>query len=109
MLNGMSAFGTQSFTDKGSVGRGLISVIASATIIAPTSGIVRLTGAVTVSTITPPNNYFNGPIYIFNIDASVGVTDTGGNIALATTFTRYKVFTFIYDRGTAKWYPSATS
>ncbi len=108
MLNG-SALSTQSFSDVGSVGRPLISVIASAATIAPTSKITRITGNVTIATITSPFAYFNGPIYLFNTDSSVGVTDTSGNIALATTLTRYKLFTFIYDPAVSKWYPSATS
>lgn len=93
----------------GTLGRSGIEVIASAATIAPTSQKVRVTGNTDIATITPPNKYFNGPLYIFNTDASVGGLLTTGNIALAVTLTRYKVFTLIYDPGTSKWYPSAAS
>lgn len=83
--------------------------VASTTTISLSSRINRITGNVTVSTINQPNPYYNGPIYILNTDASVGAWDTGGNIALGGTFTRFKVFAFVFDTATSKWYPSATS
>lgn len=86
-----------------------IPTLASASTIAPVNMITRITGNTTINTITPPNPYFNGPLYLYNTDASVGATGTSGNIALATTLTRYKLFTFVYDPSVSKWYPSATS
>jgi hypothetical protein len=83
--------------------------VASTTTIAISSMITRITGNTTIQTITVPEPNFTGPVYLFNTDASVGATGTSGNIALATTFTRYKLFTFIYDAAASKWYASATS
>lgn len=94
---------------KGNVVDPTIATLASATTIAPTDLITRITGNTTISTITPPNPYFNGPLSLYNTDSSVGGWDTGGNIALAGTMTRYKKFDFIYDPSSGKWYPSAAS
>lgn len=72
--------------------------------------ITRITGNTTINTInTPDDPNFNGPLYIYNTDSSVGATGTSGNIQLATTLTRYKVFALIKDVVANKWYPSATS
>lgn len=86
-----------------------IPTLASASTIAPTSRVTRITGNTTISTITPPDPYFNGPIYLYNTDSSVGDIDTNGNVALAVTLTRYKLFALVFDPSTAKWYPSAAS
>lgn len=99
----------QVITGVGSVGRAAIEVIASGDSITPHGCFVRITGNTTINTISLPEPYFTGPLYIFNTDSSVGATGTSGNIALATTLTRYKVFTMLYDVATTKWYPSATS
>lgn len=108
MLSGQS-FGQNSFQDVGSVGRPLIQVVASTTTISVTSKIIRFTGTTAVQTLTPPNQYFNGPIYILNTDSSVNTLGVSGNVALAVTVTRYKIFTLIYDPSTSKWYPSSGS
>lgn len=108
MLNG-TMLGKHSFTDIGSVGVAATRVIASATTIAPTSKITRITGNTTIDTITVPTAYFVGPIYVYNTDASVGTISTSGNVQLGVTLTRYKVFLLIYDPSTSKWYPSAVS
>lgn len=90
-------------------GRDPIEVIASTTTIAPQSRFVRVTGTTDIATITPPTKWWVGPLYVVNSDASVNATVTTGNILLAVTLTRYKVFTFVYDRSVSKWYTSATS
>jgi hypothetical protein len=86
-----------------------IGVLASAATIVPIKGFNRITGDTTINTITRPDAYFTGPIYLFNTDESVGTISTDGNVALGVTLTRYKVFTLIYDPVTSKWYPSAAS
>ena len=96
-------------TEAGFVNTSPIQVVASGTTITPLSNIVRITGNTTIATITPPNPYFCGPLYLFNTDASVGTISTGGNFALGVTLTRYKVFICFYDIATSKWYPSNAS
>ncbi len=94
---------------RGSVVDPNIAALASATTIVPTDIIHRITGNTDIVNITPPDPYFNGPLYLYNTDSSVGATTTAGNIALITTFTRYKLFAFVYDPSVGKWYPSAAS
>lgn len=73
--------------------------------VAPTKMIHHVNNTTAISTITPPNEGFSGPIYLI-ADSQFTVTSTGGNIALAVTTTvANKVYPFIYDRKTAKWYP----
>jgi hypothetical protein len=93
-----------------------IAVIPSANVITlhpaiNSKEIFRLTGNTTVKTINKPADdpYFYGPVWFFNTDAAVGTWDATGNIALAGTFTRYKLFAFIFDTTTNLWYPSATA
>ncbi len=81
-------------------------VIASAATIAPLNEVSRVTGTVPVATITPPNAYFNGPLFLYSSDATPFTTVTTGNIALATTVTRYRMLTLVYDPAAALWYPS---
>ena len=105
----LGTFGPQPMDGVRSFGRAAIQVIASAATIAPTGRFVRITGNVTINTITPPDPYFNGPLYIFNTDSSVGATGTSGNVQEAITFTRYRIFTLIYDPSTAKWYTNGVA
>lgn len=83
-----------------------IPAMASATTIAPTSQITRLTGTTALATITPPSPYFNGPLWLYSTDSSPFTTVTTGNIALATTVVRYQLLSLVYDPSTSKWYPS---
>jgi hypothetical protein len=99
-----------------SIGRSLgnaveadVGVIASAATIAPLKDVTRITGNTTIDTITRPDAYFTGPIWLYNTDASVGTISTSGNVAVGVTLTRYKLFGFIYDPVTSKWYPTNVS
>ena len=83
-----------------------IPAIVAAATITPVNKVTRVTGTVPVATITPPNAYFNGPLYLLSTDATPFTTVTTGNIALATTVTRYQLLTLVFDPSTAKWYPS---
>jgi hypothetical protein len=103
---GMGPLGPQPVGSTGSFGRPAFEVIASAATIAPNGQFVRVTGNTNIVTITPPNPYFSGPLYVLNTDASVGATTTAGNIALATTLVRFKLLVMTYDPVAAKWYPS---
>jgi hypothetical protein len=82
------------------------TTIAAAATIAPTRLLTRLTGTVPVATITPPNAYFNGPLYLLTTSASVFTTVTTGNIALASTAVQNKLLVMMYDPTALKWYPS---
>src|SRR6185295_4838765 len=104
MLN--PALGAQGGFDPSNVVFPGDSTIAAAATIAPTRLITRLTGTVPVATITPPNPYFNGPLYLLSTAASPFTTVTTGNIALATTVVQNKVLVMIFDPTAAKWYPS---
>lgn len=90
-------------------GRANWQVIPSATTISPKQDLVRVTGVAAVVTINRPSNGFVGPLRMMNTDASVHTWTAAGNIALAGTSTRYKVFEFMYDPTTNKWYPNAVA
>ena len=94
---------------RGSIVDPNVGTLASAATIAPTDVVTRITGNTGIDTITPPDPYFNGPLYLYCTDSSVPAISTNGNVALGVTLTRYKVFTFIFDPVTAKWYPSSAS
>ena len=83
-----------------------VQTLVSAAVIAPVNDVSRVTGTVPVATITPPNNYFNGPLHLLSTDATPFTTVTTGNIALATTVTRYRILTLVYDPSVSLWYPS---
>lgn len=93
------------FDNDNIVNPGDVTIAAAATI-APKRLLTRLTGTVPVATITPPNLYFNGPIYLLSTAASPFTTVTTGNIALATTVVQNKVLVLVYDPTASKWYPS---
>jgi hypothetical protein len=101
-----TTFGGQTFGEVDYVNSG-IAVIASATAISPIGDMVRITGNTTIATINLPCPGFVGVLQLYNTDASTGTWSTGGNIALGGTFTRYKVFGFIYDASVSKWYPNS--
>ena len=86
-----------------------IPTLVSSTVIAPTSIVTRVTGNTAVATITPPNPYFNGPLYLYSTEASPFTINTTGNVALAVTATRYKLLTLFYDPSVSKWMPSFAS
>src|SRR5512137_1186207 len=72
--------------------------------IAPTKMVHHINATTEISTITPPHEGFTGPVFLI-ADSQFTVTSTGGNIALAVTTTvAGKIYIFIYDRKTGKWY-----
>jgi|SRR5882724_6420994 len=83
-----------------------VNTIVSAATIAPKNKVSRVTGTVPVATITPPTPYFNGPLFLYSSDATPFTTVTTGNIALATTVTRYQTLVLVYDPSVSLWYPS---
>jgi len=100
---GPTTFGAVDYVNTG------ILTIASANIISPQDDIMRVTGNAVIKTINLPAPYFQGPLFLFNTDASVGTWDATGNIALAGTMTRYHLFVFVYDNAVSKWYPNAVA
>lgn len=104
MINsGLSAAGGFDLTD---VVSPAIPVVASAATIRLSSLVTRITGAVAIANITPPNAYFTGPLWLLSTDAAPFTTVATGNIALATTGVRYKLLALAFDTSTNKWYPS---
>lgn len=99
-LSALGGFDTQNVNFPGNQ-----TIVAAATI-APQRLLTRLTGTVPVATITPPNGYFNGPLYLLTTSASVFTTVTTGNIALASTAVQNKLLVMMFDPSTSKWYPS---
>lgn len=84
-----------------------VPTIASAATIAPTSSLIKVSGTVAISTITPPTILQNGGAYkgcIKIIPTGAFTTVTGGNIALASTAIVNRVMDECYD-GTS-WFPS---
>lgn len=82
--------------------------LASANTIAPLDPITFVDGSTTVKTITAPSHISGtgGFLCIIPATGSTWVTDTTGNIALATTAVPLKAIYFAYDATTTKWYPS---
>lgn len=81
-----------------------VETLASAATIAPTKGLVHVTGTTTVTTITVPRTGFIGCLKLIADDVAGFSTNTGGNIAAATTVTQNHWVEECYD-GTS-WYPS---
>lgn len=81
--------------------------IASASTIAPTTGIVFISGTTTIQTITAPSTFVGGGTIIL-IPTGLWSTGTSGNIALATTAVVSRALHMTYDTTTDKWYPSYT-
>ena len=90
-------------------GRPFWQVLARAATIAPKQDFVKLTGSGAVDNITRPNNRYIGPLRIRCDDAVAPTWSATGNIAVAGTFTRYKVFEFLFDPVSNKWHPNATA
>lgn len=80
-----------------------VETLASAATIAPTKGLVHVTGTTTISTITAPYSGFVGCIKLIADNAAGFATTTGGNIAAASTVTQNHWVEECYD-GTS-WYP----
>lgn len=87
-----------------------VATVASAATIAPADNITRVTGAVTISTITAPTAFAvsgaGGCLTLIPDTGATWVTNTAGNIALASTAVVGKQLIMCYDNATSKWYPS---
>lgn len=79
--------------------------LASAATIQPMSPVTFISGTSTISNITPPAQMVGGG-QLTLIPTGLWVTDTAGNIAIATTAVVSKALTLYWDPVTVKWYPS---
>lgn len=86
---------------------GALATIASANTIAPTWGTTFVSGGTTVKTITPPPGIFAGGT-ITLISSGNWITDTTGNIQIASTPVTSRPIQFTYIPSLGKWYPSYT-
>jgi hypothetical protein len=73
--------------------------------ITPTA-MISFLGAGLVKNIVVPSNFAGAGGRVTIIPTAAFTTDTTGNIAIASTATIGRAMDFIYDAGTAKWYPS---
>lgn len=80
--------------------------IASGSTIAPTKAVTFISGIATIATITPPANFASTGGQLTLIPTGLWITNTAGNVALATTAVVGKAVIMTYDSGTSKWYPS---
>lgn len=76
--------------------------LASAAIIAPTHKIHKVTGTVTIDTITPPWTNFAGEIHL--VIAGACSFSAAGNIAEAINPAVGDVVSLVYNPVTSKWY-----
>ena len=85
-----------------------VSTVASATTVALTTGVTHITGTTTIATITAPTNFSiaGGGGCVTLIPDGLFVTNTAGNIAIATVAVISKALIMCYDNATLKWYPS---
>lgn len=104
-----SAVVVRSMSVTGIVGEGGTAgapTLASATTITPTKAISFVSGITTIATITPPVpiDTLGGAIVL--IPTGIFLTNTAGNIALASTSVVGRALRFVYDPVTGKFYPS---
>jgi hypothetical protein len=96
------------FREPGGLLLDLIGPFLSGATIAPTAKIHHINNTTAISTITPPYTDFAGGVFLV-ADSQFTIT-TSGNVALAVTTTvANKAYHLIYDKKTAKWYPTAQS
>jgi hypothetical protein len=86
------------------IAQSIQSQITAAATITPTAQIAHVTGATPITTITIPSTGFNG-VFVM-IPDSAFTTNTGGNIALASTAVVGRAMIMTYDSNAALWYPS---
>jgi hypothetical protein len=84
--------------------------VASANTITATGAYFHVTGATLIKTINLPPNFVEGAWITIVFDGAA-TFDATGNIGSATTaaLVAGSAVTFVYDKGTAKWYPSRTA
>jgi hypothetical protein len=80
--------------------------VASATTIAPVSLVSFISGTVTIETITPPHSILETGGQLTLIPTGLFLTNTSGNIALASVAVVNKTLIMTWDATAAKWYPS---
>lgn len=79
--------------------------MASATVIAPTTFLTKLTGAVAIATITPPITGCH-MLALVSVDGAI-VIGTGGNVLVGYTTVINRPILMIYDPVQGKYYAAA--
>jgi hypothetical protein len=85
------------------------ATLASAATIAPSHKLTRITGAVIITTITPPQDGFHILWLVFTTGATANALNTGGNIAAAWTSVADRPIALLYDPRTALYYPQTVA
>ena len=80
--------------------------LTSAATIVPTTAISFVSGTATIQDITPPAVMSGKGGQVILIPTGLWVTNTLGNIALASTAVVSKALIMVFDSTTGKWYPS---
>jgi hypothetical protein len=73
------------------------------------SAATRITGAVIITTITPPQDGFHILWLVFTTGATANALNTGGNIAAAWTSVADRPIALLYDPRTALYYPQTVA
>lgn len=82
-----------------------LPTIASATTIAPTDRVTKISGTTTIQTITVPSGTQPGESIVL-VPTGLWATNNSGNIALATTAVVSKALTLTWDPDAGVWFPS---
>ena len=82
-----------------------VPTIASATTIAPTERVTKVSGTTTIQTITVPAGLQPGESIIL-VPTGLWSTNNSGNVAIATTGVVSKALTLTWDPDAGVWFPS---
>lgn len=82
-----------------------VPTIASATTIAPTERVTKVSGTTTIQTLTVPSGLQPGESIVL-IPTGLWSTNNSGNIAIATTGVVSKALTLTWDPDAGVWFPS---
>lgn len=98
-LNHQDIGSVNSFPGKG------VATLASATVVAPTTFLTRLTGAVALATVTPPVSGAH-MLALVSVDGVI-VIGTGGNILVGYSTVQNRPILLIWDPLQGKYYINA--
>jgi hypothetical protein len=84
--------------------KGALPTISSASTIAPTTALAKISGTTTINTITAPAGY-DGTVFCA-IPTGLWASATGSNIAKATTAVPNQMVCWAYNSTDGLWYPS---
>lgn len=104
----MSDLNFQDFSTVQSNAQPLPTTLASAATITPTTALTRITGTVSITTITPPVTGYHELTLIFS-SAYATALNTGGNIHAAITSVADRPVKVFYDPRTSLYYAGPTT